>query len=276
MKIARKTLASILVLCMVLQLTAIGVKLDDFETGKESKTKNDPYSLMYDSDEKLVNKLEDMPDFFTEETEEALLSPDKSAQNLTISDQASNKDSKVKDQVLELVKAGRTDEIDDLDLPDETKAEINSLSESVKEDRYIVKYRSESEGSIPELMSKEKDRANVLHSERSGNLEVLVLNEKVNPQEFAETLQNAGADDEIEYIQPDFRMEYASLDGSLSMSLLDDEEEAEISDTIPEDEPSDEASDASTLTNNDAYTISPAVVVAVIDTGVDITHGRYR
>ena len=43
------------------------------------------------------------------------------------------------------------------------------------------------------------------------SLEFLTLEEKVNPKEYADTLRASDLATRIKYIQPDFLMEYASL-----------------------------------------------------------------
>lgn len=157
------------------------------------------------------------------------------------------------------------------------------------------KYRNEHSDSLPDLMTKEQNGTSVLHSNRSGNMEVLVLDEKVNPKEFAEILQGMGADEEIEYIQPDFRMEYAALDSGLSLTLLTDDESTELSNTESDTEeksanpgtespestadiPEVSEIEAAPETLNEEDFLEEAgrqpsqVTVAILDTGIDITH----
>ena len=164
----------------------------------------------------------------------------------------------MKDAVIELVKAGDTEEIKNLDISETAKARIDDMDQAAKEDRYIIKYRTKSKKDLPGLLTKKTSKYSVADSSKLDKVEVLTLNEKVNPKDFAEELKSLGADQYIEYIQPDFRMEYASEEG-LTLTVSEDE-----------------ASDEPVATATDIKPVVPEtlseVIVAIIDTGVDVSH----
>ncbi|MCX7615109.1 MAG: S8 family serine peptidase, partial [Clostridiales bacterium] len=120
-----------------------------------------------------------------------------------------------------------------------------------QESRFIIKYRSQTGGDVPGLLSKDKGSAKALKHERSGKFEKLVLNEKVNPKDLAKRLKDDGADQYIEYIQPDFKMQsFGGSEGASQVRL--------------------QRREAETLNTGKAE-----VTVAVIDTGIDITHPAF-
>lgn len=186
--------------------------------------------------------------------------------------------------------------------------------DSGKTDRYIVKYKDNKEsrflGRIGGILESAEDIAPVVEAdtgvfsihaeevaERSAaltaseklvvdipveavtteNVQLIVLNEKKSPSEFAEELKALGADKDIEYIQPDFEL---SLD-SLGLEVIDggtvriDKEELKK----PEKElvpPSEEPEEAETPEIADEIDVTVEagrqVLVAVIDTGFDTGH----
>jgi len=143
-----------------------------------------------------------------------------------------------------------------------------------KTDRYIVKHKSGKESSfinktadlaqsVTEIKSsvfvgESKGTVNKKSTIKSENSSVslLVLDEKVLPSELAQTLKTLGAGSDIEYIQPDFLLRLGSLDF----------ENNEVEDEI------------TPITNmildyaGDSVSSKEPVLVAVIDTGVDISH----
>ncbi|MGE4486007.1 MAG: S8 family serine peptidase, partial [Oscillospiraceae bacterium] len=322
MKNAAKVMASVLVLSMVFQTVTFGAKLDESDNSSSRKNEKSAYSLMYDSNEKLAEKIDSMPEFIAEEQvmEEVESGskemPGDSASENGVKDKDNNGNNETKEKILGLVEAGQVDKVPDLDISDEIKDEVSVMNEAVKEDRFIVKYRSETKGDLSGLMSKKSDGACVADSKRSGKTEVLILDEKVNPKEFADTLKDAGADEYIEYIQPDFKMEYAVAESCIGLVLAgteqdgtdgtetsetpeasdptgvqqpDEGEETEVPETPETPEPSGEEetadagdTEASEQEIPEVTEVQPVVtqepsqlsevIVAVIDTGIDVTH----
>jgi subtilisin family serine protease len=109
-------------------------------------------------------------------------------------------------------------------------------------DRYIVKYKS---GSTNNLSRRAVSRTKV------GDVEVITLSEKINPATFADELRASGAEQYIEYIQPDVTLQLAGVETEETYEYPEDDAE----DTeLPE-------------TGGD----SP-VIVAIIDTGIYSSH----
>jgi len=153
-------------------------------------------------------------------------------------------------------------------------------------DRYIVKYKANGKQSFQNKLA-----AKIAYSEEigvsvnraisfdilpdsnsvSGNgeesilhsieWEVLTLNEKILPSEFAEIIRNNQALGDIEYIQPDYKLSLDSLDDELS--FFDD------SAYMGNEYISEFIDDESIISSGNA---DNEIIVAVIDTGVDIYH----
>jgi len=154
-----------------------------------------------------------------------------------------------------------------------------------KTDRYIVKYKPDKEsvfvnkvrGLVCEITPIERIANEAIDSSRAisissdskfeivdsnkinqvfGNssflndLSLIILDEKVYPTEFATKLKSLGVTNDIIFVQPDFKLQLDSLDNS----------ESRLTDLI---------SNGNKI-NNSSNEIS--VLVAVIDTGMDITH----
>jgi len=312
-KTIRKAFAIILSLCMVLQTAAMGADI----SGSNEDMGKDPYALMYDSNMKLSERINNLPDLEFEGInawdngpvpEESDYGEENNGPSVSsISDRQTEDRQKIKEKILELAQTGKTDAIAELDIPDEVKSEINSIVEDVKEDRFIVKYRTQDRGSLSELMSRKTGKTSLIKSKRSGEMESLVLDVKVNPKEFAEELKSVGADQYIEYIQPDFKLQYASEeDGILELGLsgggqaagsdgetadtgnvegpinnytadAPNETQGDQEDILDINEPAtaplQEAEITSATTTAGTYT---EVTVAVIDTGIDLFHPAFK
>lgn len=219
------------------------------------------------------------------------------------------------------------------------------LIDQSKTERYIVKYMNEREGSFkekigemmedtvkiskkthldyslkhsfvkerPDLYGVEPDSVDTVNlddnNEDSSGKELIILKNKMNPSEFANVLRDKRVLDDIEYIQPDFKMGLNSLKTSwlasendplhINLELPDnpegtpalntDEEsntegdlkgiteettngttteqtgEEVLENSIPEERDTTEPAIINQLSKN-------KVLVAVIDTGIDITH----
>ena len=153
--------------------------------------------------------------------------------------------------------------------------------EAGKTDRFIVKYKEnkatsfksklpytllssnsidsikeslESSSVLPVSASNRSQTGNESRSSASRyyDMELLILAEKVFPSEFEEVLIATGAYNDIIYIQPDYELEIASI--VVSPTTLAGTNSNPLSTTSSS---------------------SPAVIVAVIDTGVDPLHPAY-
>jgi len=235
-------------------------------------------------------------------------------------------------QVLAAVRDNRLDRLSsDLSLSDESRDMIERAYEASRVDRFIVKYRdSRTSRSVEDVASDSIAKSYNLSAESApsakgrifdavgagvtpGRLECVVLNEKVNPADFAAELKAAGMAADIEYMQPDYLLSYSSL--NLDYSEVDtggeeidagndepavdeggaiEEEPAEPSgdlnngdsegNTLDEDAPTEqelqeEYQEEEALVEEELLPEEGAqqeIVVGLIDTGVDIWHPAIR
>ena len=320
MKIVKKTLAQKLLLVSIFLFIILQVSI---AMGSPADT-GDPYALMYDSNQRLAEKIEEMPYFEMGDQlydEDILLDESMFAQSILDTVTADNDSSKnntteidkkeeMKDEVMAFAESGDIEGISQMDeLPQELKDIIESEDDSLKQDRYIIKYLTKEDGNISELITGNMKNSDVKDSKREGKIEYLILDEKVNPAELADLLREAGADEEIEYIQPDFKVYFASEeedqpqedldetatdDGSGDESGIDDidneeddtnieDENTEDSETeenpgedeevpLPEEEIEEEVPVEELPIEELLPESSEEVTVAVIDTSVDYTH----
>ena len=162
-----------------------------------------------------------------------------------------------------------------------------------KTDRFIVKYKAGEEASfnskttslIKNVLNPGADLREFVGQEGSitdskealgqenpeiceSKFSVLILEEKVLPSEFAETLRSLGAESDIEYIQPDYKLSIESLnDGILEETISETTEEETIDEQSGEKETTEEKP-----INIEEVDINNSVIVAVIDTGMDVYH----
>ncbi|MCL1885955.1 MAG: S8 family serine peptidase, partial [Dehalococcoidia bacterium] len=88
-------------------------------------------------------------------------------------------------------------------------------------------------------------------SSRYADMEVIILSEELEPWEFEEAVLASGAYTDVLYVQADYELEIASIDAGLSTvgSFVPNQPNSSIS--------------------------GPAIVIAIIDTGVDPLHAAY-
>ena len=174
-------------------------------------------------------------------------------------------------------------------------------------DRYIVKYKSGKRDSFLAKVSDMVETAlpvsvpslsevslNPGKSRVSGNsrgsfassIEVLILPEKILPSEFAAALAQTAVSNDIEYIQPDYPLSLAGLFLEEISDIVGDGDigDAEGNDTNAGTDSEGDTFDISDRTNpgfiappekDEFIPMTPAdepVIVAVIDTGVDVFH----
>lgn len=306
MKKSVKILATSLVFSLILQTAAMGLAFSSTPENPDTKSDSDPYALMYDSNERLAEKIDAMPEIaedapLTQENALATQSdPDNDAGDEDLTGRLIKQETKQK--LLELVTAGEFDKLEALDLSDKLKDRVEALDESVKTDRFIVKYRTDAKDSLSSLMTKKAAEFNVLSNKRLGNTELMILDERVNPQDFADMLKSAGASASIEYIQPDFKLDYAATEGSIGLEISDGgTEEPAITDEPDSEQPfggEDQSKVLETAPSAPLEGILPSeaeeieqttpevelpiatpeaaklseVIVAVIDSGIDTSH----
>ena len=149
--------------------------------------------------------------------------------------------------------------------------------EKHEHNRYIVKYRPGSSISVSDILSRSGHTARSVsiesHIGRSPNMtssdllsrsfqnqrvELIILEERANPRDIADILRQANAGIEIEYMQPDYRLSLAGVESDTYENTGDNSYVSEI--------------DAAAFDLNTRINSPAMVTVAVIDTGVDITH----
>ncbi len=162
-----------------------------------------------------------------------------------------------------------------------------------KTDRYLVKYRPNRAQSFKTKLNRTDmslsfgavmDASPVLELDATPEsaLELIVLDEKMTPSEFADELRDLGILGDIEYVQPDFELSLDALD-EFTLELQEPPAEPEPSpETSPE--PSPEPTPEPEMLPETVPEPSPEpeplpepvnaspVLVALIDTGVDINH----
>jgi len=237
------------------------------------KYPNDPFSAMYDSEPLVRQEFNAVNERYHMELRE-VRGQGTSVQNITSELNAMNDSSLLRENA-ELRRA----------------EEERRAYETHTPNRYIVKYRDWSSTDISsmlrsrnvlksETIQDKADRSGRNHrnSGRSGKntnsrVEVITLAERVNPQTLADELRRAGADREIEYIQPDIIM---SLEGAFEhvIGQAVDPDNSFEDDFIEEIEDEDDSEDD--LTEEDDSYLSiiryGSALVAVIDTGIDTSH----
>ena len=261
-KIGKRSISFLLVIALTLGLFAVTVV---FAVNARA---DDAFSAMYDSGELAQNKVARMD-----------MMPLEDAQRDSASREALVPDG--------LVDIGFTeDRLDNRAEDFQTRYE-RVMSESLKQNRYIVKYKPASRLTVAGILAESKAntknmgidvaetmRTSSLPDVGQSRMELITLPERVNPKDFADILKAAGVEREILYIQPDFTL--------LTDSLLQESDEEEETEEAVVPELLDEiSSDESELFSNEnaeeiAESLQPSsnvpVLVAVIDTGVDTSH----
>ena len=151
----------------------------------------------------------------------------------------------------------------------------------LKTDRYIIKYKNIA--AAPAIQDKlaEKDiqTKKITVSKPDGRqsrtkqspvlpvdkLEIIVLDEPIEPAEFAEQLSGLDIRDDIEYIQPDYLLKLSAAGTDAPAGGISDFSEEQI--TLPDDDAGPEPEETPPEQTN-----GEDVVIAVLDTGADITH----
>jgi len=272
---------------------------------------SDPFAFMYDSDEVFLEQaqplLRSLERHIEMEEERAIAAESSSPENDLTTPLQGQFQTEARmitpDEVLAYVRDGDTSLLDKLgnDNRQDGQAdgrharEIESLErlyEDSRTDRFIVKYRdSETTGLVGSQMASSKTKP--LGRAFRGGTELVTLPEKVNPAEFTNQLRAEGLEEEIEYIQPDFVMSYAGLDLNVkeveeddpegpdnSDEDLGDPDETDAPDDLDgEDDPLGEEEELieEELLEDILHIQTPVeeaveVIIALIDTGVDVTH----
>ncbi len=183
---------------------------------------------------------------------------------------------------------------------------MTETTQQEKTDRYLIKYKSSSGEASAKLGEKIKDQKDVNGGRgvKAQKLELLVLDQPLSQEELAEELREAGMTDAIEYIQPDFKLSPAAVELAVQESPEEDVPEEDAPELPEEDVPEEDAPElpeedvpeedapeppeedvpeedtptSSGEMRSEDITVEPrgAVIVAVIDTGADITHDQIK
>ena len=252
--------------------------LEGRSSAQEKGETGDPFSLMYDSEKRLSEEIRELPELMFEqevaEEEKGELGTLRSFTALQ-EEMGVNQVKLNQAMVASLIERDGLPALDRFDLLEETKEYILFLEEELKTARYLVKYHSDSSQSVIE--GREGTASQI-----GENVELVTLTEKVNPMEFADELKADGMQREIEYIQPDFLMEYAEA----SLSYINDEGVEESSSENEKEEVAEEPeieeeiiSDEEEMTEElleEIVVSEEPVIIALLDTGIDATHSIFE
>jgi len=164
-----------------------------------------------------------------------------------------------------------------LTLKNQPNNEIVTNDTDYVTDRIIIKYKNDQgseklKNALKDKVIKNKD----IKSKKDVKLDVISLNEKVKIKDLLEELKEKKLDSDIEYIQPDYQLNLSSNDlyfssqWGLENKDNGDEDYVDVTDedtTVIEQYLCDAG-----VTRAWENTTGSGIIVAVIDTGIDITH----
>lgn len=194
----QRMLALFLALSMLLTLLA-----PSMVSAAASYDVADPYALMYDSDARLKDELDEMiHSAGLQQDTESLLAEVFDLDASTFTD------------------TGALDSATVDMLPDAVIQEIEAAVERSGEQRFIVKYKDAHSEQIASVLStSELGSYDVEDAPYSTEIQVIEFDEKINPRELAEALSAYHFEREIEYIQPDFKVYFSSAPDDAHLTL---------------------------------------------------------
>ena len=152
---------------------------------------------------------------------------------------------------------------------EQAAGQLERLYDRSRADRFIVKYKGAA--AAPSLLGAGSVEA---IETTAGLMHLLTLPERANPREYADELQQKGLAQQIEYIQPDFLLEFASFDidyeeiqGLYAVDSAGQEEAGENPEGLGGAGGGPSWPEISGLPE-----ASSEVIVALIDTGVQASH----
>ena len=282
-KIFKKGISIVLVCVMALGfcVNAFAFEIEFSNPARRTTYTGDPFAMMYDSDavflqdvahiiraDMSISLREDIADSIAMEDGNLFVAQDRFDLNENFKSDANV--AEISEVLLNSLNRNGEISVAEFGELGNQREEIENIHESSRVDRFIVRY------------SPGRGRASVLSATGMrgssvsvpGGFEVIQLDSRVNPAEFADELRAAGVGAFIEYIQPDFVVEFASfgieheeildyLNGSNRWPVVDEEQPEEDIEEIDEEEPEEKKLEEVTVSN---------IIVALIDTGVDISH----
>ena len=142
------------------------------------------------------------------------------------------------------------------------------IPRSDETNRFIVKYKpGEKENGRSQIAAALLDNQERLKQKRHPNIDVLVTDEKTNPAELLAKLKENEADSGIESIQPDYQVHLSSNDPYFDLQWGLYNQQSAVADSIH----NGFRIDANVVPAWD-ISLGDEVIIAVIDTGVDIAH----
>jgi len=297
----QRAIAVICVMTLLLPTSSAAFASSIHDLGK-TDIKSGPFAAMYDSDTVVMEKLETVIEMIVEHElrENTALKPEKEVgsqeneglQNIGaggiepefleshVDLRLNETKFRLKEEIIDACLDADPLKLARLKISDRAKTKIESVIEESKEDRYIVKYKTVS----GDIKSEISSACSLRSSERNGKTELIILNERLNPKELADSLRDSGAAGDIQYIQPDFKMYFASEESGLSLEICEIEDLIEeplqedggngiLEENIDLEEPEEEL--GQTEGEIEEEILEPTgeeVIIALIDTGVDIYH----
>ena len=164
------------------------------------------------------------------------------------------------------------------ELPEEIRRELELREPKVDDgstDRYIVKYKSGQRQNFLNKLSSKIVRSEEINLVLKYDIinsvsewEVLTLSENILPSKFAESIQNTQALSDIDYIQPDYKLSLDSIDEEIFSN-----EEFLVNQAISIDAQNEITADIKEKNiDSGRDSITNNIIVAIIDTGIDIYH----
>lgn len=273
-------LVAAFLMSMVSASEGTNVAAKDILTRKNNtnSTYSDPFATMYDSDEEFLAYAQEV------------------LKTTSAKEESGDENFTVKSDLEDYMQTAQFAQIaiDDFDvaIEEEELALLEAEYEQRQTDRFIVKYKegvaSRDIGehefvsyTMDIAMAEGENNSRRRSAEASSSLELIVLDEKINPAVFADSLKDENFAQLIEYIQPDFLIEYAAIDLEIKEIIrpeIDIEEETKEEPMEPEQEEVIEDNEE-LIDETDLELEIPVeqmelreVIVALLDTGVDVYH----
>ena len=276
-----KRMLSIMLVLMMLMMNMPTVLGSIHEVLDNSSSLSDPFLFMYDADELLAERLHEM---VASSITDSVTVSDADDDDGRCADETDSKSAERTELLAEIESLPIEREVLEIftELPDSYLKQALAYHEEFYADRFIVRFRADSQEQLNAHSSRtngsdllsvsfieiftqsftQRYSQDLTHEPQSlirrfdtqdvGRMELIVLDERVNPRELADELRASGAGQYIEYIQPDF---------TLSLAALDSEELSTA-----------ELSQVTSTPTSLGLGLGSHVVVAVIDTGIDSSH----
>jgi len=199
---------------------------------KNAGTEN-PFALMYDSDielEEVVTQIVELSEFMPAKktdqktSKQATVEADSSNKSIAVKDESSTINLSTKDITEIVMQSSLSGNVEELQKLPIEKAQIREIERAIKnsgEARYIIKYKNENFKSVSNYLARNDAGVfSVTVMDTDNPSELLVFENAVNPQSLAQKLKANNFGNEIEYIQPDYKIGLAT-DEHFSLNIVD-------------------------------------------------------